>query len=91
MAAGRSEPGGWHMDTAFLLKHYATTPQTNVCHILTALNDVPSDGAAFQIVPAGFAQSSTGVTMGIRPCLMPIVTLGIHGPGYYFDAVWYTL
>jgi hypothetical protein len=62
VAAGRSEPGGWHMDTAFLPKHYATTPQTNVCHILTALNDVPSGGAAFQIVPAGFAQSKAYTT-----------------------------
>jgi hypothetical protein len=57
VAAGRSDPGGWHMDTAFLPKHYATTPQTNVYHVLTALNDVPSGGAAFHIVPSGFVQS----------------------------------
>eukprot|EP01043_Picozoa_sp_COSAG02_P046975 COSAG02_NODE_4452_length_5343_cov_46.385393_2_plen_349_part_00 len=57
VAAGRSEPGGWHMDTAFLPRHYASSPKTNVFHVLTALNDVPSGGAALHIVPSGFAQS----------------------------------
>jgi ectoine hydroxylase-related dioxygenase (phytanoyl-CoA dioxygenase family) len=57
VAAGRSEPTGWHMDTAFLPKHYSTAPQTNLYHVLTALNDVPSGGGAFGIVPAAFAQS----------------------------------
>lgn len=57
VAAGRSEPGGWHMDTAFLPRHYASSPKTNIFHVLTALNDVPSGGAAFHIVPSGFVQS----------------------------------
>eukprot|EP01052_Picozoa_sp_SAG31_P056245 SAG31_NODE_15991_length_728_cov_0.903021_1_plen_166_part_01 len=42
VAAGRSEPGGWHMDTAFPQKHYESTPRTNVYHVLTALTAVPS-------------------------------------------------
>jgi ectoine hydroxylase-related dioxygenase (phytanoyl-CoA dioxygenase family) len=56
VAAGRSEPGGWHMDTAFLPRHYASSPQTNVFHVLTALNDVPRGGAALHIVPSAFRQ-----------------------------------
>ena len=57
VAAGLSEPGGWHMDTAFLPRHYASSPKTNVFHVLTALNDIPTGGAAFHIVPSGFVQS----------------------------------
>ena len=47
------------MDTAFLPRHggYTTTPQTNLYHVITALNDVPSGGGAFGIVPAAFAES----------------------------------
>lgn len=56
---GRSEPTGWHIDTAFLPEHYTATPQANVYHVLTALNDVPSGGGAFRIVPGAFEECRT--------------------------------
>lgn len=59
-----SAPNGWHMDTAFLPKHYDVTPQQNVHHVVTALNTSQSGGATFWLVPHSFAQSrARGLSM----------------------------
>ena len=52
--ASGSTPNGWHMDTAFLPKHYDSVPQMNVHHVVTCLNKVESGGAAFMVVPGSF-------------------------------------
>lgn len=56
-AANGSAPNGWHMDTAFLPKHYGSVPQQNVHHVVTALNTSEHFGATFWLVPNSFAQS----------------------------------
>ena len=52
--ADGSSVNGWHMDTAYLPRHYATVPQQNVHHVVTCLNKVESGGAAFMVVPGAF-------------------------------------
>lgn len=65
-AGSGSTPNGWHMDTAFLPKHYEASPQQNVHHVVTALNTSQSGGATFWLVPHSFAQSKArGLSMSV--------------------------
>jgi hypothetical protein len=44
-------PLGWHVDWAFLPRHYEAVPRQTYFHMIHCLNTVPAGGAAFMIVP----------------------------------------
>jgi ectoine hydroxylase-related dioxygenase (phytanoyl-CoA dioxygenase family) len=44
-------PQGWHVDWAFLPRHYEAVPRQTYFHMVHCLNTVPAGGAAFMIVP----------------------------------------
>lgn len=49
--------GGWHVDWAFLPRHYEARPRQTYYHMVQALNTVPPNGGAFMIVPGSHHQT----------------------------------
>jgi hypothetical protein len=50
-------PGGWHVDMAFLPKHYDATPRQTYYHMVHLCSTVKPGGGAFMIVPGSHKQT----------------------------------